>query len=84
MTRKEAREKINWLYYEADYGFNLPDDMEMAVDMAIEALAQPEVIRCEYCKHAKSVDSESWIRCDLSGSYELREWYCGSARRREE
>jgi len=42
MTREEAAKKINWLYYEANYGSNLPDDIEVAVDMAIEALSQPE------------------------------------------
>ena len=44
MTREEAAEKIDWLYYEADYGNNLPDDMEIAVDMAIKALKQIKAI----------------------------------------
>lgn len=44
MTREEASEKINWLYHEAGYGNNLPDDMEVAVDMAIEALKQIRAI----------------------------------------
>ena len=49
MTKEEAAEKINWLYYEADYGNNLPDDMEMAVDMAIKALREePEAVTLTY------------------------------------
>lgn len=60
-------------------------DLEkQALYMAIEALKQPEIIRCIECKHAKSVDSHYWIRCELSNRYELHEWYCPSARRRDE
>ena len=53
MTREEAAEKINWLYYEANYGNNLPDDMETAIDMAIKALKEPKA-RCSNCDFLKS------------------------------
>lgn len=73
MTREEAAEKINWLYYEADYGNNLPDDMETAVDMAIEALKQPEIIRCKDCHY---YDGE---RCDMHKMMTDQTDYCSYA-----
>lgn len=87
MTREEAAETIYGVIIGADEceeDFCLFSDQIEALEMGIEALKQPEIIRCTDCKYAKSVDSERWIRCDLSGRYELRTWYCGSARRREE
>ena len=54
-----------------------------AVLMAIEALKQPEIVRCKDCEHAKSVN-DRWIRCSLTCKYEINTWYCDSAKRREE
>lgn len=83
MTREEAAEKINWLYYEADYGNNLPDDMETAVDMAIAALKQPEIIRCKDCQfYAISRQGKSW--CKSSTRHIKPEDFCSRGWRREE
>ena len=87
MTREEAVEKINWLYYEADYGNNLPDDIETAVDMAIEALEQPEIIRCKNCTYCEDV-GPGLFYCKSEdivpvGQYVEAGFYCGFARRRD-
>lgn len=82
MTRDEAIEILKELWrYEKTAKYN-DAQIRKALDVAIEALEQPEIIRCEDCKHSKPVDSQ-WIRCELS-SCKLPDFYCASARRREE
>lgn len=79
MTREEAISEISSLKDYMKYERIGSDMVPEALEMAIEALKQPEIIRCKNCEHAKSVNSR-WICCDLSGRYELHDWYCASGR----
>lgn len=54
MTREEAikiLEFVPTLRYERDIEHNVHGDLAVALDMAIEALEQPEVVRCKDCKY---------------------------------
>ena len=87
MTIKEAIETLEANYPDACY-----EQLREAVDLAIYALKQPEIIHCRDCKHwlseeyignnnvhtlnIASLPCKNW----LTGG----DWFCGSAERREE
>ena len=80
MTIKEAIETLEANYPDACY-----EQLRKAVNVAISALKQPEIIRCKDCKyHDEGYRriSVKWLPCmDIRpGS----NWFCGSAERREE
>lgn len=61
---------------------------EDAVEMAIKALEQPEIIHCKDCKFAHmTVDGECKY-CDIwfpdEKTYMPGDYFCGSAERKEE
>lgn len=64
----------------------ITQERKVAVDMAIEALKQPEIIRCKDCIHSSGVKMvDGWTYCAegrLLVKYE--NGYCSDARRREE
>lgn len=63
------------------------DAFRQAIDMAIEALKEPKIIRCKDCKHHwthKCMDSMSIEKCDLEQTfYDAEVDYCSFAERRE-
>lgn len=80
MTIKEAIETLEANYPDACY-----EQLREAVDLAIYALKQQEIIRCKDCKYRDEGYrriSVKWLPCmDVrTGS----NWFCGSAERREE
>jgi hypothetical protein len=85
MEHKQAIEKLN------DIRCHVKEMIaeEQALVMAIEALKQPEIVRCRECKHYKSMSSD-WGNCYVHGSpTELRRTcqscdYCSWAERRAE
>jgi len=96
MTRSEA---IGHLKNIAIYSFQdgYTDEARQALDMAIKALDQPEIIRCEDCKHRilnENYGKKGYIKikamCELDTGdpFELGrdadddDWYCKDAERR--
>ena len=63
------------------------DAFRQAIDMAIEALKEPQIIRCKDCKHHwthKCMDSMPIERCDLEQTfYDAEHDFCSLAERRE-
>lgn len=77
MTTKEAIETLKANYPDACY-----EQLRDAVDAAISALKQPEILTCEDCKYADDKpisDGRHW--CIIHGSFM---YYCSDAERREE
>lgn len=64
------------------------DAFRQAIEMAIEALKEPQIIRCKDCKHHwthKCMDSMPIERCDLEQTfYDAEVDYCSLAERKEE
>ena len=46
-----------------------------ALDMAINVLNQPEIIRCQDCKHSRPNDYDDDLYCNSSG-YVRPDFYC--------
>lgn len=85
MTREEAIEVLEIILDEyRDCGIFVP--RLPALEMAIEVLKQPEIIRCKDCIHSSGVKMvDGWTYCAegrLLVKYE--NGYCSDARRREE
>ena len=63
------------------------DAFRQAIEMAIEALKEPLIIRCKDCKHHwthKCMDSMPIERCDLEQTfYDAEVDYCSLAERKE-
>jgi hypothetical protein len=81
MDTKEAIQRLRMLHLVAED----PED-KVAILMAIQALKQPEIIRCKDCVHSSGVKMvDGWTYCAegrLLVKYE--DGYCSDARRREE
>lgn len=77
MTREEAK-----LYIIRHCNPDYPKgktEWERAVNMAIKALEQPEIIRCKDCRHYNA-----GFECLIEG-YGIernKDWFCGDAERR--
>lgn len=83
MTREEAIDVLKANYPDSCYEL-----LREAVEMAIEALQQPEIIRCKNCKYCEEVDPGLFF-CDSVdivpvGQYVEPDGFCSMARRREE
>lgn len=89
MTIKEAIETLRANYPDACF-----EQLRDAVDIAISALKQPEIIRCKDCKHRPKFDEEEeelifpTYRCpcqceDFYYSWMPKDdWFCGNGERR--
>lgn len=90
MTRKDAQillEVLRACALSSDEDApDLTTDEIDALEVAIEALKQPEIIRCKDCIHSSGVKMvDGWTYCAegrLLVKYE--NGYCSDARRREE
>ena len=85
MTREEAIQKIqNDLKLHHDY---LSGNYRKALRLAIEALQQPEIVRCRDCKHYYFADNripqEQRYTCELDGDRWKPDSYCSFAERRD-
>jgi hypothetical protein len=75
MTREEAIETLKANYPDACFG-----QLRDAVDTAISALKQPEIIHCKKCKHWLDIDDgrqKHRMCADIYG-----DWFCADAERR--
>lgn len=50
--------------------------------LALEALRQPEIIRCKDCKRRGTYDCPVHIGCSGGGYDEPDDWFCGDGERR--
>lgn len=73
MTKEEAIEIIRMAIAKIEWEY--PMDYAVAFDMAIEALSQPEIVRCKDCKHR--LECDYWIE---NGD----DWFCADVERRDE
>lgn len=55
-----------------------------ALERAIKALEQPEIIRCVDCYYWTSKCEDNWHYCAYLDSYHKADFYCAVGRRREE
>lgn len=86
MIAKEAIEVLKANYPDACF-----EQLRDAVDMAISALKQPKIIKCEECIHWKSkeyVGNNDIYTLNLASLpcknwLTAGNWYCGSGERRE-
>ncbi len=80
MTREEAIRELEFILV----GHPETSARGQAVVMAIEALEQPEIIRCKDCSISSFDKQTNLFYCNALDIYKLPEFYCGYARRREE
>ena len=85
LTTKQAitvlRNLQDWLYYSSMNGGT--SIQREAIDIAIKALEQPEIVYCRYCKHADSVKMGTWC-CKGGGGLVSPDFFCGHGERGEE
>ena len=85
MTRKEAIIDLNALKFILNND-QYTDEIEEALDTAISALQQPEIVRCKECKHHwihRCMDSMPTEICDLGQTfYDPNADFCSLAERR--
>lgn len=60
------------------------DCRRRSIDMAIEALKQPEIVRCKNCKYGHWWSSEQVIVCDKLGKTFDANWFCADGVRKDE
>lgn len=86
MTREEAIIDLNALKFILDND-QYTDEIEEALDVAIEALQQPEIVRCKDCKHYYFADNcipqEQRYTCELDGDRWNPDSYCSYAERKK-
>lgn len=78
MSRDEAIEILKANYPDACYG-----QLRDAVDMAISALEQPEIIRCKECRWGREAcgNIECSVDSNIPPEYHGYEWYCPNGER---
>lgn len=86
MTRNEAIEILDKmpLCNECDSS-NFPYTCVECGDaflMAMEALKQPDIVRCKDCKYVECEGVEGFLVCDLSGFSHSPEFFCADGERR--
>ena len=90
MTAEEAIATLKANYPDACF-----EQLRDAVDIAISVLKQPEIVRCEDCKHRPILDEDEELHfptykcpCQCEDYYyswmPKDDWFCGNAERREE
>ena len=83
MTREEAKEVLEIILEEyrefEDLAPRLP-----ALKMAIEALKEPEIVRCRDCEYCDTY-LRNYYRCTKMGNYEYvdSDFFCAAGRRRD-
>lgn len=80
MTRQEAIEWLNFMW-EQEYAKGdlspTPCNTEIALQMAIDALKQPEIVRCKDCEHGVGyVPICEDIYCVMYDQRHNEDWFC--------
>ena len=82
MTKEEAIETIRMAIAHIEWEY--PMDYAVAFDMAIEALNQPEIIRCKDCKHWERRECGQYGTCENMDGFFTDDWYCADGERRSD
>ena len=80
MTNEERQRAIEWFKRRTV----MMAGAKRMYDLAVEALEQPEIIRCKDCDWWTKQEASLQGRCALSGTYPTGAWYCANARERGE
>jgi hypothetical protein len=83
MTNKEAQLALANLKRHISGGGVIDRCTNRAIDMAIKALEQPEIVYCRYCEHAKFVKMGVWC-CKGGGGLVSPDFFCGHGKKRKE
>jgi hypothetical protein len=85
MEKEEAIEALNEIFDDSEYS-RFDGWYGTAMNMAIEALKQPEIIRCKDCIHSDGIKMvDGWTYCAEGMTLvKYEDGYCSEARRREE
>lgn len=84
MTKQDAIETIRIAIAHVEWEY--PMNYAVAFDMAVEALSQPEIIRCWNCKHGeksptfKHYPDMTWCNKHLTSHND--DWFCADGERR--
>lgn len=88
MTNKEAATIVKRIRYYMEGSECWTDAEFIAMDMAVKALEQPEIVRCKDCKHwTETCGDKQWGLgdCDVFDKHLVMcNGYCAWAERREE
>lgn len=89
MIREEVIDWLKYLQHEEHLKADsiVPSCTEIALQMAIEALNQPEIVRCKECKYCGSYirDGIKFAKCELKHNWMPQsEWFCADGERRED
>lgn len=83
MDTKEALQRLQMLHLVAED----PED-KVAIQMAIQALKHPEIIRCKDCKYCEEIGPKLFFCNSVDivpvGQYVEPDGFCSMARRREQ
>ena len=71
----------DWLYFSGINGGT--STQREAIDIAIKALEQPEIVYCRYCEHADYVKMGLWCR-RWGGGLVSPYFFCGLGKKEEE
>ena len=82
MTKQEAVETIKMAIAQIEWEY--PMNYAAAFDMAIEALSQPEIVRCQECVNKECMGRGGQIVCGITGEQHAPDWYCKDGERGEE
>lgn len=72
MTKQEAVEAIKMAIAQVEWEY--PMDYAVAFDMAIEALSQPEIVRCKECRWHEM--RREMLLCKAEDKPHTYDWYC--------
>ena len=79
MTRQEAIETIQTAIAQVEWDY--PMDYTVALDKAVEALAQPEIVPCKDCRFKDCEGREGFIVCDITGESHKPDFFCAYGER---
>ena len=81
MTKQEAIETIGIAIAHVEWVY--PMDYAVALDMAIEALNQPEIIRCKDCKYYKGgfCYNPNTFDDEKTRGNTVPDWFCADGER---
>ena len=78
MTREEAIEMLEFIIPCGEFDFY--DKEKDALNVALQALKQPEIIRCEQCKFMDSITNQ-YCYCELFKTFMEKAGFCSIAER---
>jgi hypothetical protein len=85
MTKEEAIATIRTAIAQIEWEY--PMDYAVAFDMAIEALSQPEIVRCKDCKHGEKPQTFRYYPeitwCNKHSTSHNDDWFCADGERRD-